>query len=192
MSPVHLGTMKLEGNGQRRFQQAAPVSAPDEKRIVEYAIVHTNCTAYFILSQGGGSDDHAIHQIMVDAALCDLPGKLQVSAVEQRQIIGKRYIARANFPLPVHNDGVHSYLIVLHQFATHRQQIELFHAACRPADAIAHQHVELHAFPPADIDKTGDIQGLEKRDHRHGAFINISKAYARVVSHTYFIIREQR
>ena len=40
MRPVHLRVVELERNGERRFQQAAFVFAPNQKRIVEDAAVH--------------------------------------------------------------------------------------------------------------------------------------------------------
>ena len=40
MRPVHLCVVELERNGKRRFQQAAFVSSPNQKRIVENAAKH--------------------------------------------------------------------------------------------------------------------------------------------------------
>ena len=37
---VHLRVMELERHGERRFQKAAVVSAPDDERVIEYPAVH--------------------------------------------------------------------------------------------------------------------------------------------------------
>lgn len=51
MGAVHLGVVELERDRKRSFQPTAPVFAPDQERIVEYAAVHTHGTVYFILRQ---------------------------------------------------------------------------------------------------------------------------------------------
>ncbi len=46
--PVHLRVVELERNGKCRLQQAAFVFAPNKKRIIKNAAVHTDSTVYFI------------------------------------------------------------------------------------------------------------------------------------------------
>ncbi len=82
--PVHLRVVELERNGECRFQQSAFVFAPNKKRIVEDAAIHTDSTVYFVLCQCGSSDNHTFRQVVVDATFSHLFGKLQIVLIEQR------------------------------------------------------------------------------------------------------------
>ena len=100
MGAVHLGVVELERDRKRSFQPTAPVFAPDQERIVEYAAVHTHGAVYFILRQRRGADDHAISQVMVRTCLGHLPGQAQIVVVELPQVIGKGNVARADLAPP--------------------------------------------------------------------------------------------
>ena len=84
MRPIHLRVVELERNGKRRFQQAVFVFAPNKKRIIKNAAIHTDNTVYFILCQCGSSDNHAFCQVVVDATFSHLFGKLQIVLIKQR------------------------------------------------------------------------------------------------------------
>ncbi len=168
MGAVHLGVVELERDRKRSFQPTAPVFAPDQERIVEYAAVHTHGAVYFILRQRRGADDHAISQVMVRTCLGHLPGQAQIVVVELPQVIGKGNVARADLAPPVGDDGIDRDCIVPYQLVADRQHIELLDAACSTADAPAHQHVELLSFPARNQNQTRHIERPEKRHHRHG------------------------
>ena len=170
MGAVHLGVVELERDRKRSFQPTAPVFAPDQERIVEYAAVHTHGAVYFILRQRRGADDHAISQVMVRTCLGHLPGQAQIVVVELPQVIGKGNVARADLAPPVGDDGIDRDRIVPYQLVADRQHIELLDAACSTADAPAHQHVELRSFPARNQNQTKNVTiGM-------GACIHISKA----------------
>ena len=82
MCPVHLRMVELERNGERGFQQAAFVFAPNQERIIENAAIHTDCTVDFVACQCGSAYNHAFSQVMVGAAFSHLPCKLQITLVE--------------------------------------------------------------------------------------------------------------
>ena len=167
MSPVHLRVVELERNRQRPFPQTPSVLAPNQKRIIEHAAIHTYSPVYLVLRERGSANNHAIRQVMIFATLGHLPRQPQVIGIKLLQITGERNITGTNLTFPIRHDGTNSQLIILHQLPPDRKHIKLFHAACRPPDTPAHQHIKLQPSPPTDTHKATDIHRLEKSKHRH-------------------------
>ena len=164
---VHLGVMELEGDGQGPFLKVAPVFAPDQEGIVEYAAVHADGSVYIVLRQGRRAYDHAVGKVVVLTAFGYLTGQAQIVGVELFQVVRKGDVAGAYFPVFIGDNGADGYAVVLDQLLADWKHIELLGAACRPSYAPAHQHVEFHPGPPAHPDQTGYVQCLEKGEHRH-------------------------
>ena len=170
MSAVHLGMMELKGDSEDGFKEAFPVFSPYHKGVVEYAAIHTDRSVYIGLGKRGGTDDHAVGQIVVFAALGNLPRQCEIISIEFRQIPGERNIAGTYFTGFVGYDGIYRNGIVLYKFVPHREHVEFFHPACRFSDTPAHQHIEFHSFPFAEFNKPRHIECLEESHHRHGRF----------------------
>lgn len=167
MRPVHLRMVELKRNGKRRFQEMPFVLAPYQERIVEYAAVHSHRAVDLVPRESGGAYDHAIRQIVVFARFGDLTREPHIIVVEPPQIVGKGDIARTHLAPAVGHYGVDGDLVVLHQLVADWQQIELFHAARRTADAPAHRHIELKTLFAAQTHEARHVERLEKRHHRH-------------------------
>lgn len=167
MGTVHLSVVELKRHAKHRPEQPSAVLAPNQEGVVEYAAVHTHCAVYVVLRECRSANDHAVGQVVVGTRVRHLPCETHIVAVERRQVIGTGYVARTDLALPVEHNGIHGKSVVLHQLAVHGQEVKLFDTAGGFADAIAHQHVELHARPAAQAHKARHIQRLEERDHRH-------------------------
>ena len=167
---VHLGVMELEGNGQGISEQLFPVTAPEDKGIVENAAVHAYNAVDFCIHNGGSADDHAVFgQVIVLAGLGDLGGVGEIIAVELCQIIGMENVAGADFAGFVFDDGVYCNGIIFHQLVTDGQEIELLDSCGCFADAVVQKHIEFQMLLPGDADQVGHIQGFEKCDHGIGS-----------------------
>ena len=60
MGTVHLSMMELDRYGQLIAQPLFPVSAPNDKRIVEDSTVHAHRTVDLRIDDGGSADNHAV------------------------------------------------------------------------------------------------------------------------------------
>ena len=72
MCAVHLDVVELEGYRQCPFPQMPSVLAPYQKRIIEYAAVHADCSVYVILCESGCADNHTVGQVVIPAAFGNL------------------------------------------------------------------------------------------------------------------------
>lgn len=167
MGTIHLRMVELKRHAERGPQQPPAVLAPNQEGVAEHAAVHTHCTVYVVLRECRSANHHAVGQVVVRTRVRHLPRETHIITVERCQVVRIGYITRTDLALPVCHDGVHGDGVVLHQFAVHGQEIELFDTACGFADTIAHQHIELHARPAAEAHKARHVQRLEERDHRH-------------------------
>ena len=168
MSTVHLGVVELERYGQGGLEPRSLVLTPNHKRIVEYAAIHTHSTVNFILRQSRGADHHTLgREVMVGAALRHLLCKAQVVAIELRQILTIRQIARTHLARCVGNNGVYSHSVVLHQLIAHGQHIKLLDLHGGTTNAVAHQHIEFQPSLAANSHEARDIKRFEKCNHRH-------------------------
>ena len=104
---------------------------------------------------------------MIFAAFGHLPGEFQIIVVEGAHVVTERHIARADLSVFVRDNGVHRQTVIFNQLFSDRQHVKFLHSACRPADAVAHQHIEFQSCPSADSCQSCDIDCLEKRHHRH-------------------------
>ena len=164
---VHLRVVELKRHAKRRPKQPLAVLAPNQEGVVEHTAVHAHCTVNVVLCECRSANHHTVGQVVVRTRICHLPRKAHIVAVERRQVIGTGYVARTDLALPIEHNSIHGEGVVLHQFAVHWQEVELFDAAGGFADAIAHQHIELHACLAAEVHKARHVQRLEERDHRH-------------------------
>lgn len=167
MGTVHLRVVELKRHAERRPEQPSAVLAPNQEGVVEYAAVHAHCAVNVVLRECRSANDHTVGQVVVRTRVRHLPRETHIVTVERRQVIGTGYVARTDLALPVEHNGIHGEGVVLHQPAVHGQEVELFDTAGSFADAIAHQHIELHARPAAEAHKARHVQRLEERDHRH-------------------------
>ena len=55
MGSIHLSVVELKGDGQLIVKPFAAVFAPDDKRIVENAAIHADCSVYLGINDSGGS-----------------------------------------------------------------------------------------------------------------------------------------
>ena len=92
----------------------------------------------------------------------------EIFLIERGEIFRVQNVAGTHLTVFVFHDGVDSDGIILHEFITHGQQIELLDAVCGFADAVIHQHVEFQLPLFRDADQVGHIQRFEKRDHGVG------------------------
>ena len=90
---IHLGVVELEGNLEGRLEEAASVLAPNEERIVEDAAIHTDCAVDVVPSQSRCADNHAVGQVVIATTLSNLPCELQVTLVEEGQVLAERNVA---------------------------------------------------------------------------------------------------
>ena len=154
VSTIHLGMVELERYAQRSLKQSSLVLAPNHKRIVENAAIHTHRTIYFVLRQCRSADNHtASREVVVGTTLHHLLCKAQIVAVELRQILAVRQVARTHLARLVGNDGVYSNGVVLHQLVADGQQIKLLDLRGGTTDAITHQHIEFQPTLAADFQK---------------------------------------
>ena len=170
LCPIHLGVVELEGNLESRLEEEALVPSPNEEGIVEDAAIHSYRPIYVVLHQSRSANNHTVGQVVISATLSHLPCERQVLFIEEGQILAEGDIARADLALLVCYDGIDGEAVELHQLPAFGQQIELFYAARSPAYAVAHQHIELQAFPPAYLHKPRHIERFEERHHRHRCF----------------------
>ena len=87
MSAVHLCVMKLERQLQRRFEKSLVISAPDNKRIIENAAIHTDSSVDFGVHDGGCTDNHTVDDIIIFATFGNLFCKAQIIGIESHKVI---------------------------------------------------------------------------------------------------------
>ena len=167
---VHLGMVELERYGQCGLKQPTLVLAPNHKRIVENAAIHTHRTIYFVLHQSRGADNHTLcREVVVGATLRHLLCQTQVVAIELRQILAVRQIARTHLACRVGNNGVYGNGVVLHQLIAHGEHIELLDLHGGTTNTVTHQHIEFKPSPAANSHEARYIERLEKCNHRIGS-----------------------
>ena len=168
MRAVHLRVVELERNGERRSQQPATPAAPDQERIVVHAAVHAHRPVDPVLRQRAGADHHAAWGLTIRAALAHLGRQTAVALVEGGQIIDEGNIATVHPTLAVGDDRPDRQAVEAHELPPHGEEAELLDPAGGPADAPAHQHVELQTAPAGEPPQTCNVERPEKRNHRHG------------------------
>lgn len=81
--------------------------SPDHERIVENSAVHSNGAVNFRVNNGGGSDNHALCQVMIFAFFGNLPRETQIVVLKFFKASGERNVAGADLAFFVFNNGVH-------------------------------------------------------------------------------------
>ena len=79
-------------------------------------------------------------------------------------------VAGTDFSGLVFHDGVDSNVIVLHQFVSVRQDVELLDRRCRLTDASVKKYIEFQSFTFTGLDESCNINGLYECYHRIGRF----------------------
>lgn len=60
MGTIHLGMVKLKGDGQIIPKQLLSILTPNYKGIIENTAVHADCAIDLRIHNGGGSDHHTV------------------------------------------------------------------------------------------------------------------------------------
>lgn len=163
---IHLGVMKLEGNGQIIPEQLPSISAPEQEGIVKNSAVHAHDAVQFGIRDGGSADDNAaFRQILILTAFCNLGGLLQVIFIERTQIIQKQEITGADFSCSVFDDGVDGNSIVLDQLIAYGEQVEFPNVSSSFSNAVVQEHIEFQLLFAAEPHKICNIHGFEKGNH---------------------------
>lgn len=98
------------------------------------------------------------------------------------EVAAKLNVARTDLARVIHHLGVDGYLVELHQFFAHGQQIELPLGGRSLAYAVAEQHIEFQILSHALSDKACDIHPLDKGEHWVRGLFHITNYLPRDVS----------
>ncbi len=80
---IHLCMVELERNGQGSSEPRTFVFAPNHKRIIENATIHTHCPINFLLCQCPGIDNHTLcREVVVNTIFRHLFREPQIVAIK--------------------------------------------------------------------------------------------------------------
>ena len=168
LATIHLRMMKLERDGERGLEPAAPVSAPGEEGVVVDAAVLVDDAVEFGAHHRRCSDECGALVVDGLAGGGRLLRNPVVVAAELLQVGAVGHVAVGDAALGGVYNHIDGQAVELVELPLFRQQIALFDAACGPADAPAQEHVEFHALPPTYLSEPRHVEGLEERHHGHG------------------------
>ena len=86
MGSIHLSMMELERHGQRSFEEAFTVLAPDHEWVVEYTCIHTHSSINIILCHRRGANHHTFHKIVIPAGCSNLFRQSEIILIEFLEI----------------------------------------------------------------------------------------------------------
>src|SRR5699024_6366751 len=171
MRAVHLRVMKLKRKRQVIPKPFLSISAPDDKRIVENAAVHSDSSVDFRIDNSRSADDHTVFGQVSVLTACRSPGRIfQILPVEFMQIRFIRKVTGTDFAFFVFYNSVHCYRVVLYELIPHRKDVKFLYLYGNSANTISKQHIEFQLSSPADPDQIRHIKCLEKSYHRIGRF----------------------
>ena len=134
---IHLGVVKLKGDGQSGLEQTFPILSPCKKRIVPTAGILVDYHIQLSVWQCRCADNHGILQRCALTGLGGLAGHLQVVGIELPDIFGIRDIAQGDSSFVIQHNHIDSQPFIAVQMFWLGQQIELFNAAGSLTDAPA-------------------------------------------------------
>ena len=183
MTSIHLHMMKLKTDGQSNLEKPLAILAPYHHWITELISVLVDDAVELRLYHGRCADNHVVFKENTLALVRCLDCQHQIIAIELLQIIGIRNVARADASLSVLYNNIDSKFVKTIKTSFLWQGIELINLTGSLAYAPAHQGVELHATPLADLYQTTDIQRLYREMAREAGLTGrVYRTVAQAVS----------